>query len=57
MSKTLPEVISEQYPDLPQYIYGVVGWKNDTHWFDIRSWPYHIYATAPTQEQLDIWMA
>ena len=59
MAKSLQQVLTEQYPDLPQHIYAIVVWDsvNKVAKFDARSWPYDIYATCPTQEQLDIWMA
>ena len=57
MSKTLQQVLAEQYPTLDQFFYGVVGWDatNNQNIFIRRAWPSG-FGTAPTDEQLTEWM-
>ena len=57
MSKTLQQVLAEQYPTLDQFFYGVVGWdwNNERPVFIRRAWPSE-FGTAPTDEQLQEWM-
>ena len=57
MSKTLQQVLAEQYPTLDQYFYGVVGWDatNNQSVFIRMAWPSDL-GTAPTDTQLTEWM-
>ena len=57
MSKTLQQVLTEQYPNLPQHEYSVVCINNNNEAvFASKAWPYDIYSVCPTQAQLDAWM-
>jgi hypothetical protein len=57
MTKTLQQVLTEQYPTLDQVFYGVVGWDwdNEKCVFIRAAWPSDL-GTAPTDEQLTEWM-
>lgn len=56
MSKTLQQVLIEQYSNLPQHEYGVVVMGVNGTVFNAKAWPYDIYPVCPTQAQLDAWM-
>tara|TARA_R100000664_G_C2745317_1_gene133178 strand:- start:388 stop:567 length:180 start_codon:yes stop_codon:yes gene_type:complete len=55
---TMPDALTEQYPDLPFNVYPVVVWNPHTseYIYNPSAWPSEGYGTAPTNEQLQEWM-
>ena len=59
MSKTLNQVLIEQYPGFDNSEWAVVIDRSDGNGvvFNREAWPESVFGTAPTDEQIEIWMS